>query len=328
MSNRQERSLYILSSFILAIMSIFFSPNFLRAAYPEKPMTLVCVYPAGGANDVIARHIANIMKKYFPEPVVVMNQAGAVGTVGTAMVASAKPDGYTIGLNTMSPVTIMPHLTKLPYDTPDDYTPIALVGAQQDFLVVHSDLPFNTLKDFIDYAKTNPGKLRLATGGVGHFTQLIVEQLKHQAQIDIVDVPTLAGASQIAVVLGKHVEGTLITPYETMANVEAGKLKALAVADEKRHPKLPRIPTFRELGYDITITTYTLLIGPKGLPSNIVSKIQEAYKKVSGDPEFIKAMDSQGFTIVYEGADELKERLWKDYKLNKGIFERLGTEKK
>lgn len=322
-----KRNVMVALSLVLGLTGLLFPPDFARAAYPEKPVTLICVWGAGGANDLIAREVAEIMKKYFPKPVAVVNKPGGAGAIGTAEIVTARPDGYTIGTTTMSAIAIKPHQMKLPYKTPDDYTTIALVGIQADVLTVMSDSPIKTLKDFVEYAKANPGKLRVGTSGVGHFTDVIVQMLRFQAKIDIPDVPTKSGAEQIAMQLGKHVEGNVTTVLEALPYIQGGKLRPLALADEKRSPLLLDVPTFKELGYDITLTTYTVLIGPNGLPSEVVSKLQEAYKKVSKDPSFIKFMDSQGVTVVYEDGAELKKRLWKDYNMNKDIIERSGEKK-
>jgi len=324
----KTRNVLIVASLIFGIVIVCLSPEWTLAAYPEKPVTLICVWGAGGANDLIAREIAETIKKYFPKPVAVVNRPGAAGTIGTAEIVAARPDGYTIGTTTMSAIAIKPHQMKLPYKTPDDYAPIALVGSQADVLSVLIDSPIKTLKDFIDYTKGNPGKLRVATCGLGHFTDVILEMLRFQAKIDVVDVPAKSGAEQIAMQLGKHVEGNITTILEALPYIQGGKLRPLALADEKRSPLLPNVPTFREVGFDITLTTYTVLIGPKGLPPEVVSKLQEAYKKVSKDPSFIKFMDDQGVTVVYEDGADLKTRLWKDYNVNKDIFERIGEKKK
>jgi tripartite-type tricarboxylate transporter receptor subunit TctC len=321
-------SLLIVLSIILGIVQVFICANFAAAAYPEKSVTLICVWGAGGANDSIARKLADTMKKYFPQPVVVVNRPGGAGTVGTAEIAAAKPDGYTVGTSTMSALTIKPHQTPLPYKTPDDYYLIALVGTQAFSLAVHSDMPYKTLKEFVGYAKANPGKVRVNHGGIGHISHLIFEQLKFQAQIDLTDVPFTGGGEQITALLGKHTEGAVLTLYELYPHVQAGKVRILAVSDEKRRALIPDVPTFKELGYDITMTTYTVLLGPKTLSADVVSKLQEAYKKVSVDPTFLKFMDDQGFTVHYESTEDLKNRLWTDYNANKNLFERIGEKKK
>ena len=314
--------------FALALTGLLRDVDLARGAYPEKSVTLICVWGAGGANDLIAREIAEIMKKYFPQPVAVVNRPGGAGTIGTADIVKARPDGYTICSTTMSALAIKPHQMELPYKTPDDYLPIALIGTQADVLNIFSDAPFKTLKDFLDYAKANPGKLRIATCGIGHFTDIILQMLRMKAKVDLADVPAKSGAEQIAMQLGKHVEGSITTVLEALPYIQAAKLKALALADEKRSPLLPDVPTMKELGYDITLSTYTVLIGPKGLSGEVAAKWQEAIKKVSKDPSFLKFMDSQGVTVVYEDGEQLKKRLWKDYNVNKDIFERVGEKQK
>ena len=319
---KEMRLLWILS-IISGMMALFLGFNYAAAAYPEKPVTLICVWGAGGANDAVARSIATHMKKYFPKPIAVVNRAGGAGTIGTTEVIQAPPDGYTIGSTTMTPLTIQPHRVSLPYKTPDDYTPIALVGFQAYNLNIYSDMTCSTFNDLINYAKANPGKVRIGTLGLGHISHLILEQLKFQGKIDLTDVQFKGGGEQIVAVLGKHVEGSIAGINETIPHYRAGKLRILAVFDEKRRVPITEIPTMKELGYDITMLTYTLLIGPKDLPADVVSKIRDAYKKVSGDPEFLKFMEGIGYTPQYEGTEELRKRLWTDYKANKGIFERI-----
>lgn len=311
---------------LICIVSLFY--NFAWAAYPEKPVTLICVWGTGGANDAIARNLAKHMGKYFPQPVVVVNKPGGAGTIGMAEIVSSKPDGYTIGSTTMSSLTIVPHNVKLPYNTPEDYLPIALVGTQTYAMVCNSEMPYKTFKEFIKYAKANPGKVRVATGGIGHISHLLLEQLKIQAKIDLTDVPFKGGGEVIAAILGKHVETCPLSIHEMLPHYRAGKVSILGVFDEKRRPPIAEIPTIRELGYDVAMLTYTLLVGPKDLPADIASKIREAYKKVSEDPEFIKFLESVGMAIQYEGTEDLRKRLRRDYEINKGVFERLGQQKK
>lgn len=299
-----------------------------QAAYPEKPVTLICVWGTGGANDAIARAIAQHIKKYFPQPVAVVNKPGGAGTIGMAEIVASRPDGYTIGTTTMTSVTISPHQMSLPYNTPDDYLPIALVGTQAFTMMCHSDTPYNNMKEFIDYARAHPGKIRVATGGIGHISHLLLEQLKMQAQADLPDVPFKGGGEIIAAVLGKHVESSVLTMHETIPQYQAKKVKVLGVFDEKRRAPLTAIPTVKEQGYDISMLTYTLLVGPKNLPAEVAAKIREAYKKTSEDPEFVKFIEGLGMNVQYEGTEDLRPRLWKDYRANKGVFERLGTGKK
>ncbi len=317
-----------LSVLVLILMgTAFFSPGTIWAAYPEKPITLICVWGPGGANDTIARSTAESMKKYFPQPMVVVNRAGGAGTIGSAEIIAARPDGYTIGVSSGGPLTIKPHQMKLPYKTPDDYAPIALIGYQAEVLSVSAEAPFRTLQELVQYAKGNPGKLRVATTGAGGLADLIVEQLKFLAQIDVSDVPSKSGGEQIALLLGKHVDAIVTTTLEILPQFQAGKVHTLALADQKRTPMLPETLTFKEGGYEITLLAFSCLIGPKGLGSEIVAKLQEGCSKVCRDGSFIKQMEAQGFTVLYEGPEDLKKRLWKDYNLNKTLLEQMEKKK-
>jgi tripartite-type tricarboxylate transporter receptor subunit TctC len=257
----------------------------------------------------------------------VVNRAGGAGTIGTAEIVNARPDGYTIGVSSGGPLTIKPHQMKLPYKTPDDYTSIALIGYQAEVLSVSVDTPFKTLKDLVEYAKANPGKLRVATTGAGGLADLILEQLKFLAQIDMSDVPSKSGGEQIALLLGKHVDAIVTTTLEILPQVQAGKVRSLALADEKRSPMLPEVPTFKESGYDITLLAFSCLIGPKGLSVEVISRLQEGCAKVCKDVNFIKQMENQGFTVLYESTEDLKKRLWKDYNLNKKLLEHMEGKK-
>lgn len=221
------------------------------------------------------------------------------------------------------------HLTgyRVQHKTPDDYTSIALIGYQAEVLSVNVDTPFRTLKDLVEYAKANPGKLRVATTGAGGLADLILEQLKFLAQIDLSDVPSKSGGEQIALLLGKHVDAIVTTTLEILPQVQAGKVRSLALADEKRSPMLPEAPTFKESGYDITLLAFSCLIGPKGLAVEVISKLQEGCARVCKDVNFIKQMENQGFTVLYESTDDLKKRLRKDYNLNKKLLEHMEGKK-
>jgi tripartite-type tricarboxylate transporter receptor subunit TctC len=320
--------LRIVLSLILGVTGVFLYGNIAQADYPTKPVTFICVWGVGGQNDAITRTIAESMKKYFPKPLVVVNRPGAGGAIGSAEIVSAQPDGYTLGVSTMPPLTIEPHLVNLPYNTPDDYLPIALVGSTMFTLTVNSEMPYKTLKEFIEYAKSNPGKVRVGTSGIGHITSVILEELKFNAKIDLTEVPFKGGGEDIAAVLGKHVEADVLSLFEAVPLAKSGKTRALVLFDEKRSPLLPDVPTCKESGVDISRTTYTVIIGPKNLPADVVSTVQNAYKKVSEDPDFLKYMNGIGVNVKYEGTVELRKRLWSDYRENKNIFDRIGLKKK
>jgi len=314
----------------LSLVSILFLSNPFSsiAGYPEKPVNFICGFPAGGAMDMTARAITEAAKKYFPKPMVVVNRPGAAGTIGAAEIIQAKPDGYTIGISAVAVLTIQPHRTKLPYGSPADYTPIIKLVNIPVCLTVRSDAPWKNINEFIDYAKKNPGKLRIGHPGIGTIPHLDVELLKIMAKIDFTVVPFAGGAQSVPALLGGHVDAISQHPGEVLAHVNAGKARVLGVFEEKRNPLFPDAPAFKELGYDITMGVYYLVLGPKGLSPEIVSMLHDALKKAMEDPIFKNAMESQGFVIAYEGPEDIKRRLMRDYEQNAKLVEALDLKGK
>jgi len=306
---------FILSFALIAGFN-FFPPTASLAAYPEKSVTFFCGFPAGGAMDMTARALTEAAKKYFPKPMAVVNRPGAAGTIGAAEIIQAKPDGYTIGITAVAVLTLQPHRTKLPYGSPEDYTPIIKLVNLPVCLSVRSNAPWKNIQEFIAYAQANPGKVRVGHPGIGTIPHLDVEQLKGMAKIDLTTVPFAGGAESVPALLGGHVEAISQHPGEVLAQVQAGKLRVLAVCEEKRNPLFPDAPTFKEIGYDITMGVYYLVIGPKDLSSQIVSILHDALKKAMEDPIFKKPMEAKGFDISYEGPQDLKKRLMQDFERN------------
>ncbi len=311
----------------VAIAFTFLFPAVLPAAYPEKPVNVICVFPAGGAMDMTARALSEAAKKYFPKPMAIVNRPGAGGTIGTAEIIQAKPDGYTIGITAVAVLTVQPHRTKLPFGPPEDYSPIIKLVNQPVCLTVRQDAPWKTIQEFISYGKANPGKLRVGNPGIGTIPHLDAEQLKMMAQVDLTTVPFSGAAESVPAMLGGHIEAVSQHPSEVIAHVKAGKARVLLVFEEKRNPLFPDAPTARELGFDITMGVYYMLIGPKGLPGQVLTTIHDAAKKSMEDPVFKTPMDARGFEISYEGPQDLKKRLVRDYERN-AKFSDLLKEKK
>jgi len=286
-------------------------------------VTFICGFPAGGAMDMTARAITEAVKKFFPKSMVVVNRPGAAGTIGAAEIIQAKPDGYTIGISAVAVLTIQPHRTKLPYGSPEDYTPIIKLANLPICFAVKSDAPWKAMQEVIDYAKANPGKLRVGHPGIGTILHLDLEQLKVMAKVDLTAVPFAGGAESVPALIGGHVEALSVHHGEILPQVKAGKAKVLATFEEKRNPLFPDAPTFREIGYDITMGVYYLVIGPKGLSSQIVSMLHDSLKKAMEDPIFPTAMEARGFEVSYEGPQDIKKRLMRDYESNAKLVEIL-----
>ncbi len=310
-----------IASLTLIMAFGFFASMQVSAAYPEKPVTVICVFPAGGAMDMTARALAEAAKKYLPRPLAIVNRPGAAGTIGTAEFIQARPDGYTIGITAVAVLTVQPHRTKLPFGTPEDYTPIIKLVNQPVCLTVKKDAPWKTPQELISYAKANPGKVRVGHPGIGTIPHLDAEQLKMMAGIELTTVPFAGGAESVPAMLGGHVEAVSQHPAEVLAHVKAGKARVLLVFEDKRNPLFPDAPTAKELGYDINMGVYYMLVGPKGLPPQIVTAIHDGAKKAMEDPVFKKPMEGRGFDVSYEGPQDLKNRLLKDYERNAKLVE-------
>jgi tripartite-type tricarboxylate transporter receptor subunit TctC len=306
----------------------FVFPNGLRAEYPEKPVSLIAVWPAGGTVDMTARALAEAAKKTFPKPIVVVNRPGAAGTIGTAEIIRSKPDGYTIGITGGAVLTIQPHRTKLPYGPPEEYTPIMNIVNLPVCLAVRADAPFNTIQEFIAHAKANPGKLSIGHSGIGAVVHLDAEIFKQQAKIDVTIAPFQGGPEALSALLGGHLDALSHHPGLVMPHVKAGKLKVLGVFEEKRNPLFPDTPTFREAGYDITMAVYYLIIGPKGIPSKAFSMLHDSLKKAMEEPAFRKPLEEGGFEVAYQSPEDILKRLKVDYENSSKLVDQLQLKAK
>lgn len=298
------------------------------ATYPERPVTLICPFPAGGAMDIVARNLVEGMKRHFPKPVVVVNRPGAAGTIGNAEVVQAKPDGYTIGISAVAILTVQPHRTDLPYKTPDDYEPIIKLVNLPIVFAVRADSPWKSMREFLDAARATPGKLRVGIPGVGTIPHLNLEALKAEAKVDLTYVPFAGTAETVPALLGGHIDGLNLHPGEISPHVQAGRARVLAVYEEKRNPLFPEAPTFRELGYDLTLGVYYLLIAPKGTPQAILKTLHDAAKQALAEPVFVTMAKTRGFPIEYKGPEALKQELWDSYRKNDVLIKKLGLGKK
>ena len=205
------------------------------AQYPERPMTLIAGYPAGGMVDIVARPLAEGMKKKFPKGIAVVNRPGAGGAIAVAETVQAKPDGYTIILTPISTLVIQPQMSDLPYKTPDDYEPIVNVIAYYPLLSVRADAPWKTAQEFIAAAKANPGKFKVGYPGEGTSSHLNLEELKRLAGFAITNVPFAGWGESSPALLGGHIDALVAQPGEVRPFVDAKRMRVLTVFQPKRH---------------------------------------------------------------------------------------------
>lgn len=313
---------------LLAVVLLVGSVAPAAAQYPERALTIVAAYPAGGMVDIVARPLAEGMKKKFPKGVAVLNRPGGGGSVGMAEVAQAKPDGYTVILAPVSTLVIHPQLNDLPYKTPDDYQPIINTIAFYPLLTVRDDAPWKTVQEFVNAAKANPGKFRVGTPGEGTGSHLSLEQLAAAASFKFTHVPFSGWGESSPALLGGHVDAVVAQPGEVKPLVEGKKLRTLVVFQQKRHEAFPGTPTAKELGWDAGLGTWFVLTAPKGTPPAVVQYLHDAAKASMEEPTFVNLMKTRAVDLDYKNGDKARADLWEEYKKYGDILRRLGMIKK
>ena len=246
--------------------------------WPERPIRLVVPFPAGSSTDMIARIVAQKLSHRLGQQIVIENRAGASGNIGADAVAKAAPDGYTIGIATASTHAVAASLsTNLPYDPIKDFAPVAKVSESFQILVVRPSFPANTLKEFIDYAKANPGKLNYAHTGLGGLPHLTAELFKSRTGVDVVGVSYRSGGESVTAVLSDAVHFTFESITILLPLIREGKLRALGVTSRTRSPLAPDLPTIAELGVpDYEVLTFNGIVAPARTPVAIVSRLNAA----------------------------------------------------
>ena len=272
--------------------------------YPAKPIRLVVPYSPGGNTDVFARLIAQRLTVAWGQQVVVDNRAGGNTLIGTELVARSIADGYTIMLTTLT-FTVSPSLyKKLPYDTVRDFTPITLAVVLPNVLVVHPSVPAKSLKEMIQYAKVNPGKLNYASTGNGTSPHLSMELLKTMAGISLVNIPYKGGAPALADLMGGQISAQFIGLSVAIPFIKSGKLRALAVTSSKPSSVAPDIPTVGETVPGYELDAWFGVLGPGGMPEPLVQRLQQEIAKILHSPDFKEHLVSLGAEPV--GSSPLK----------------------
>jgi tripartite-type tricarboxylate transporter receptor subunit TctC len=311
---------------IAALVLTFAIPA--AAEYPERPLTIVAAYPAGGMVDIVARPLAELMKKKYPKGVVVLNRPGGGGSVGTAEALQAKPDGYTVTIAPLSTLVIQPQVNDLPYKTPDDYEPILNMISFYPVLAVRGEAPWKSVQEFLGAAKAAPGKLRVASPGETTSSHLSLEELTRRAGVKVTHVPFSGWGEGSPALLGGHVEAIVAQPGEVKPLVDAKKLRVLVVFQRTRHAMFPDAPTAKELGYDFAMGVWFVMTAPKGTPVPVAKYIHDATKAAMDDPGFVSLIAGRGVDIDYRTGDKLRQDLWREFKEHGEILKRLGMIKK
>ncbi|WP_051966031.1 tripartite tricarboxylate transporter substrate binding protein [Thermanaerosceptrum fracticalcis] len=278
--------------------------------YPEKPITLIVPYDAGGGTDLVARTVAGLAEKHLGQPILVVNKVGATGAVGLAEAHKAKPDGYTFLFHTSTMFALKPY--GLSDIAGTDMEPVMEIVHDPLLLVTPAAQKYKTLEDVIQAAKKNPGKINLGSGGVGGVNYNGIMLFEKQAGIKFNVVPiTSGGAEQMARLVGNKLElGTMYYP-EIAEQVKAGQIRVIAAMSDERLPQFPDVPTFKELGYDVSIASSRMVFAPKGTPEACIKAMEEALVKATEDPKFKQYVEQSGTQFKIVKGEAFKERVQK-----------------
>jgi tripartite-type tricarboxylate transporter receptor subunit TctC len=258
-----------------------------RAAYPDRPIKIIVPGSPGGPTDVMARLLSQRLQQVLGQTVVVENRAGGGGSVAAKVVASAEPDGHTLLFCNTSIMATIPAVAKRPeYNPVKDFAPVAKVSQSEQLLVLHPDVPPNTVMEFVAYCKANPGKLNCAATGYGGLPHLVAESFKAKAGVDYAIVQYKGGGDSVTAVLGHQVDLTFETTTILLPHIRDGKLKGLAVTSAQRNPEAPDIATMIEAGLsDYVAPSFNGVVAPAGVPADVANKLNTAINDILQRPE-------------------------------------------
>lgn len=320
------RRIFLRGCAAAAVICALAAPAAAQTAYPNKPIRLLVGFAPGGGTDIVARALGVKMSEILGQTIVVENRAGASGTIAAAEVARSAPDGYTLLMGHSNSNAIAPFvLDKVPYDASADFTPITYVGYVPNVLVVHPSVPARTVPELVALAKAKPGTYTYASSGVGSTQHLAGALFAKLTDIDLNHIPYKGSGQAVVDLISGQVNMNFDTMPPVLEHIKSGKLRALAISTPQRLSQLPDVPTFSEVGIKgFEVTNWYSVMGPKGLPADVVSKIDGAVKKAMTDPSINSSLVAQG--VQFGGAatpaqfsDFIKAELTKYQKLVKDL---------
>ena len=302
--------------------------------YPDKPITIIVPFSAGGGLDLVARTLEKLAPKYLGQPLVVVNKPGGGGTIGWNELVDANPDGYTLGISAID-VLIQPLYGSTKYHYPSALDPIAQVASLPQIMVIPAKQSYQDINTLINYAKQHPEKLKCGHPGIGSPSHILGEAFAKSADITLEQVPFRGNSEVTAALLGSHIQIGFISPAIVKEQIKNGTLIALAITGEKRltDPDLAQIPTFKELGFDIVLNNWCGVVAPKELPPEVKTKLEAGLKAMVADPEFKAVVENLGLQVEYLNSEDSKEKWRLDSdKLAKtiqetGILEQIKAQK-
>lgn len=270
-----------------------------QAPYPNKTIRIIAPVAAGGGLDIIARSVAERLSKQTGQNFIVENLTGGGGIIASQTTAKASPDGYTLMIGYVGTHGTNPAVRKLPYDAIKDFTPIGMIGATPNVLVINNDLPAKTVQEFLVFAKKNPSKISYGSAGQGTLTHLAMEQFKMVGDFYSVHIPYRGIAPAFTDLIGGQTQAMFPALFAALPYIKSNRVRALAVTGLNRNPLIPNVPTFKELGLSgFEGQQWYGIVGPAKMPESIVSKLNSELNKVITTPDFIEKFRSEALTSM------------------------------
>ncbi|MFJ4293105.1 Bug family tripartite tricarboxylate transporter substrate binding protein [Cupriavidus sp. NPDC089707] len=312
---------------VAALAMCLAAPAGASEAWPQKPITLIVPWAAGGSTDILARVLSEHLTRSLGQPVIVDNKPGASGNIGSAMVARARPDGYTLLVGSMSTHAMNPALmSNMPFRGVDDFTPLGLLAYVTNTMVVHPSVPAQNVKELVAYAKANPGKLAYASAGPGSTNHLSAVLFEKMAGIQMLHVPYKGGAPAVVDTVAGQTQLLFSAGTQTLPHVKAGKLRLLAVTESKRSPLLPNVPTVAETlpGYELAV--WYGAFGPKGMPAELTARLNREINTVMALPEVKAKMNAIGVETATSTPQQFATILRRDADRYGKLIRELGIQ--
>lgn len=311
----------------LLVAAILF-PSVHAQDFPSRPIRVVLPYGPGGGTDQLARSFTDYLTKSLGQPVVVDNRPGANGLVAAENMLRAQADGYTLYFPSESQMAINPHLYRsLPYDAEKDFVPVSLLGKSDVLLVVPPTFNASSVQQFIAIAKASPGKLNYAFPGIGSPHQLTTERFKIATGTDIVGIPyQLTPAALLDIVEGR-VQMMMVGTAPSIGLIQSGKLKALALGGERRHPLFPNVPTLSESGVDLVAFSWWGIVAKRGTPAERLKKLEQELIKAAKAPEVTERMAKVGLDVVGSTSEEFASLIRRDFDAYGAVIRRINLPK-
>jgi len=282
-------------------------------------------FPAGNTSDLAGRLICKEAEKFLGQPIGVVNKAGASGTLGAAALATAKPDGYTLGHLGSSALFLVPNFEPVPFNTVKDFTYIMQYAAFNMGVIVKGDSPFKTFKDLLAYARQNPKKITYGTNGVNTAQHLIMELISRKEKLEMIHIPFKGTFESQTALLGGHI--VCAVGDFSYSLIEGGEARLLLILRQERAAEYPQVPVLKDLGYDFWEPGFMNVTGPKGLPEGIAKKLEDAFTKAYKEPAFINGMKELHMPVFYRNTKEVNDYVTYNYDFWRKFIKEMGLTK-